>query len=187
MASYLQEMRAFVAASAAIDVSFLAWHRTREYDPQTSTYVFRGRADKQQTHKTLVVACRYWYELTDGFWGQMVLSQIPHLHAKDIMPNEYQHLVCMENFAGMLEYLLSWVWVDENTIRGNGGCVFSIKALPLIIETNGSIIEIAPYVAGQGVFQSAHHAYTYLMHIARSDLKYRGFRDDRLASFEYKQ
>ena len=25
------------------------------------------------------------------------------------------------------------------------------------------------------------------MHIARGDLKYRGFRDDRLASFEYKQ
>ena len=64
---YLQEMRGLVAASAAIDVSFLAWHRTREYDPQTSTYVFRGRADKQKTHKTFVVACRYWYELTDGF------------------------------------------------------------------------------------------------------------------------
>ena len=44
---YLQEMRGLVTASAAIDVSFLAWHRTREYDPKGSTYVFRGRADKQ--------------------------------------------------------------------------------------------------------------------------------------------
>ena len=85
---YLQEMRGLVAASGAIDVSFLQWHRTREYNPQTSTYVFRGRQDKQKTQKTMVVACRYWYELTDGYWGQMVLSQIPHLHAKDILPND---------------------------------------------------------------------------------------------------
>ena len=79
---YLQEMRGLVAASVVIDVSFLAWHRTREYDPQSSTYVFRGRADKQYASKTMVVACRYWYELTDGFWGQLVLTQIPHLHAR---------------------------------------------------------------------------------------------------------
>ena len=181
---YLQEMRGLVAASGVIDVSFLAWHRTREYDPQSSTYAFRGRADKQVTHKTFVVACRYWYELTDGFWGQMVLTQIPHLNAKDILPKEYQHLVCMENFAGMLEYLMSWTWVDENTIRASGGAVFSTKALPLIIELDGSIIPVAPYVADKALFPTSHLAYQYLMHIARSDLKYRGFRDDRLASFE---
>ena len=85
---YLQEMRGLVAASGAIDVSFLAWHRTREYNPQTSMYVFRGGQENQTTKKTLVVACRYWYELTDGFWGQMVLTQIPHLHAVDILPKE---------------------------------------------------------------------------------------------------
>ena len=83
---YLQEMRGLVAAAGAIDVSFLKWHRTREYNPLKSTYDFRGRTDKQTSRKTMVVACRYWYELTDGFWGQMVLSQIPHLHAKDILP-----------------------------------------------------------------------------------------------------
>ena len=83
---YLQEMRTLVVASGAIEVSFLAWHRTREYDPKTSTYHFRGRDDKQASKKTLVVACRYWYELTDGYWGQMVLTQIPHLRAKDILP-----------------------------------------------------------------------------------------------------
>ena len=95
-----------------------------------------------------MVACRYWYELTDGYWGQMVLSQIPHLHAKDILPKDCQYLVCMENFTGILEYLLSWVWIDEGTICGNGEAVFSTKALPLIIELDGSVIDIAPYVAG---------------------------------------
>ena len=55
---YLQEMRTLVAASGAIDVSFLAWHRSREYDPKTSTYEFRGRDDKQVGNRTLVVACR---------------------------------------------------------------------------------------------------------------------------------
>ena len=79
------------------------------------------------------------------------------------------------------------VWVDEGTIRGNGGSVFSIKALPLIIELDGSIIPIAPYVVDHAVFHKARLAYQYLMHIARSDLKYRGFRDDRLSSFECKQ
>jgi len=184
---YLEEMRGLVDASGAIGVSFLAWHRTREYDPKTSTYVYRGRADKQVSSKTMVVACRYWYELTDGYWGQMVLTQIPHLRAQDILPKDCQYLVCMENFAGMLEYLLSWVWVDENTIRGNGGAVFSIKALPLIIELDGSIIDIAPYVEGQAVFSTARLAHDYLMHIATSDLRYRGFRDDRIRSFQYKQ
>jgi len=76
---YLQEMRGLVDAGGVVDVSFLTWHRTREYDPQTSTYVFRGRADKHTSTKTMVVACRYWYELTDGYWGQMVLTQITNL------------------------------------------------------------------------------------------------------------
>ena len=93
----------------------------------------------------------------------------------------------MEKFAGMLEYLMSWEWVDEKTLRGNGGCRFSIHALPLIVDKKGCIIEIAPYVAGGRVFSDAALAYEYLMHIARADLKYRGYRDDRLASFEYKQ
>ena len=152
---YLQEVRGLVAASGAIDVSFLKWHRTREYDPKSSTYVFRGKADKQATTKTMVVACRYWYKLTDGYWGQMVLTQIPHLNAKDILPKEYKHLVCMENFVGMLEYLMSWEWLDESSICGAGGCRFSIHALPLIVDQKGCIVVIAPYVAGGRVFSDA--------------------------------
>ena len=181
---YLQEMRGLRAASGVIDVSFLQWHRTREYDAQTSTYVFRGRGDSQVSHKTMVCACRYWYELTDGYWGQMVLTQIPHLNAKDILPKEYQYLTTMENFVGMLEYLMSWVWVDEKTIRANGDCLFSIHALPLIIDDKGGIVDVAPYAAGQKVFgDDDHAAYEYLMHIAKSDLKYRGFRNNRLHTF----
>ena len=176
-----------MVAAGLVDVSFLVWHRTREYDQKTSTYVFRGRADKQATHKTMVVACRYWYELTDGFWGQLVLTQIPHLHAKFILPKEYQHLVCMENFVGMLEYLMTWEWLDEGSICGAGGCRFSIHALPLIIDDKGCIMQIAPYVAGGPVFSDVAFAYEYLMHIAKADLRYRGFRDNRIASFEYKQ
>ena len=117
----------------------------------------------------------------------MILSQIPHLYAKDILPKECQYVMCMENFAGILKYLLSWVWVDEGTIRGNGGSVFSMKALPLIIEFDGTIIFVVPHFVDHAVFHNARLAYQYLMHIARSDLKYRGFRDDRLSSFEYKQ
>ena len=70
----------------------------------------------------------------------------------------------------MLEYLLSWVWVDEGTIRGNGGSVFSTKALPLIIEMDGSIIPIAPDVVDHVVFQNSRLAYQYHRHIARGDL-----------------
>ena len=50
--------------------SFLAWHREREYDALTRSVNFRGGRHQQHRQKTMVVACRYWYELTDGFWGR---------------------------------------------------------------------------------------------------------------------
>ncbi len=53
---YLQEMRTLVAASGAIDVSFLAWHRSRESAPKTSSYHLRGRDDKPVGNRNLVVA-----------------------------------------------------------------------------------------------------------------------------------
>ena len=58
----------------------------------------------------MVVACRYWYELTDGYWGQFMVTQIPHQRPEDILPRSGRHLDTMVNFAGMLEYLSSWVW-----------------------------------------------------------------------------
>ena len=99
---YLEEMRGLVAAGGVVEASFLKWHREREYDAGTRTCVFRGGRHGQTHGKTQVVACRYWYELTDGFWGQLVLTQVPHLLAEDILPATIQHLDCMQNFAGML-------------------------------------------------------------------------------------
>jgi len=52
--------------------SFLVWHRARRYDPMEQKLKERGGRHQQDTQPTLVVACRYWYELTDGFWGQFV-------------------------------------------------------------------------------------------------------------------
>ena len=65
---YLQEMRVLIAAGATMKESFLAWHRSREYDAESQTCSMRGGKHQQRYHKTMVVACRYWYELTDGFW-----------------------------------------------------------------------------------------------------------------------
>ena len=52
----------------------------------------------------MVTACRYWYELTDGFWGQFVSTQIPHAKPEDILPTE-KYLHTMINFFGMIDYL----------------------------------------------------------------------------------
>ena len=67
--------------------SFLVWHRKREYDKETHGVRFRMGGRHQQRHeKTLVTACRYWYELHDGFLGQFALTQLPHFEAKDLLP-----------------------------------------------------------------------------------------------------
>ena len=105
---YLEEKRQQVSAGAPIAESFLQWHRSRQYNTETARMDFRGGQHNQHSTKTLVVACRYWYELTDGFWGQLVLTQIPHTVAKDILPSAYKHLESMQNFAGMLEYASTW-------------------------------------------------------------------------------
>ena len=134
----------------------------------------------------MVVACRYWYELTDGFWGQMVLSQIPHLHAKDILPKDCQHLVCMENFAGMLEYLYLG-YGSTKAQFGQRRCRVQYKGPATDHRARRQYHPCCSVRRRAAVFQNSRLAYQYLMHIARSDLKYRGFRDDRMASFEYKQ
>ena len=46
---------------------------------------------------------RYWYELTDGSWGQFTRTQIPHQYAKDLLPQNFQHLVCMQKVTGAME------------------------------------------------------------------------------------
>ena len=102
---YVQEKRQEVAAGRSVCESFLAWHRSREYDDETGGVRYRGGRHQQTTTKTQVVACRFWYELTDGYWGQFCLTHIPHQHPEDLLPKATQHLKCMQNFSGMLEYL----------------------------------------------------------------------------------
>ena len=60
---YLQEKR---SAGVPTAENCLVWHRAREYDRETGGYTYRGKTQHMYT-ATLVVACRYWYELTDGF------------------------------------------------------------------------------------------------------------------------
>jgi len=104
---YLEEKRREMAAGTPVSESFLVWHRSREYDSANGSISFRGGRHQQRHTCTQVVACRFWYELTDGFWGQFSLVHLPHRLARDLLPREYQHLQCMQNFVGFLEYLMS--------------------------------------------------------------------------------
>ena len=136
----------------------------------------------------MVVACRYWYELTDGYWGQFAVTQIPHSDAAHILPKEKRHLTCMQNFVGMIEYLLSWKWTGSDRISAAGGMVFCIKALPFRVNDAGEIDVLVPPATEYGaVFPTDRLAYKWLFDMAVRDLQYRGFRDERLGSFRQKQ
>ena len=132
--AYLQEMRDRNSAGAAVAESFLVWHRDRLWDPVC------GGVRQRSTHRgitvsgTCVVACRYWYELHDGYWGQFMLTQVPHRSAHDLLPVEHkgQYLECMCNFAGMLQYLMSWRWAEPGIVVSDSGCRFRTESLPLI-------------------------------------------------------
>ena len=126
------------------------------------------------------------FELTDGFWGQFALTQLPHCHPEQLLPMDL-HLQCMINFAGMLEYLCSWEWKSQGVIGAKGNVRFALHALPLSVSDDGEVIPVGHYVAGQKVFSSRRHAFEYAFQLAKRDLQYRGFRDDRLASFHFKQ
>ena len=97
-----------------------------------------------------------------------------------------QHLECMQNFAGALEYLSSWTWESAGIIRAYGGIRFSIGALPLVADERGALEEVGRYSQGSAVFPSVAAASQYLLTLAERDLKYRGFRDDRLSTFQYR-
>ena len=129
---------------------------------------------------------RYLYELTDGFWGQFLITQFPHVYAKDLLPQRYQHLETMQNFAGALEYLSTWQWHTPTQIRASDGMVFDIAALPFSVNDEGAIEQIGVYAGGAAVFASDRFAFEYLQKLAKRDLQYRGMRDDRLSCFHYK-
>ena len=95
----------------------------------------------------------------------------------------------MQNFAGMLEYLLGWRWWTESGIvRTHTGFIFSASALPFRIDDAGEILRLgSEYLASVAVFASRRDAFFYIRSIAKRDLQYRGFRDDRVRCFEHKQ
>ena len=180
---YTQEMRDLLAAGGSIETCFLQWHRHREFDPKTQSCMPRGGQHQHRHHRTLVCACRYWYELCDGYWGQFVLTQIPHVSPAHILPREWKHLECMQNFAGALEYLHSWSWQSPGIIRAFQDCIFKSAALPLVIDDSGIPQDIGIFSQDARVFSTTHDAFEYLITLARRDLLYRGFRDDRIMSF----
>jgi hypothetical protein len=185
---YLQEARDGNSAGVALQESFLVWHRKREYDKQTSGVRFRMGGRHQQRHeKTLVTACRYWYELHDGFWGQFALTQLPHFEAKDLLPSRKQYLESQINLVGVLDYLKYWLWSDtDGEVRDVGG-FFQVSALPLMVDDSGNCQRLPGTPSpGELVFQDESAAFEYLLAIASRDLEYRGFREDRVATFQYK-
>ena len=94
--AYLAEQRQVVSHGAPIAESFLAWHRWRQFDSDAGEVVYRGGRHQQASTATFVVACRYWYELTDGYWYQ-----------QDLLPVG-RHLTSMQNFVGMLREIMDW-------------------------------------------------------------------------------
>ena len=117
---------------------------------------------------------RYWYELTDGFWGQFLLTQFPHQYAKELLPREYQHLETMQNFAGALEYLSTWKWLAPTQIQATDGMVFEITALPFSVDDRSDVDKIGVYAEGAAVFATDRLAFEYIQKLAKRDLQYRG-------------
>ena len=113
-----------------------------------------------------------------------MLTQVPHQYPQDLLPVG-RHLASMANFAGMLEYLSSWVWREEGVVACGSGCVVSTTSLPLLIDDIGQPISLGECVAGRLVFATEADYYRYLLEIAARDLQYRGFRDDRVANFRH--
>jgi hypothetical protein len=185
---YLQEKKLERQADVAVSESFITWHRSREYDSENKDVLYRGGRHQQSTQSTLVVACRFWYELTDGYWGQFSITMFPHADPKYILPQKLQHLQCMQNFAGMLEYLCSWHWSDDSgVIIASDGYKFMEQALPMRVDDGGMLLRVGVAAPDALVFPDVSLAYEYAVSLARRDLQYRGMRDDRVSSFEYKQ
>ena len=106
----------------------------------------------------MVVACRYWYELTDGFWGQFVLTQLPHRAASDLVAQR-RCLECMQNFFGMIEYLTAWVWHGVGSVRTASGVVFLKAELPLRVGDDGELLPLGVIEEGRAVFPDESAAF----------------------------
>ena len=116
-----------------------------------------------------------------------MLTQIPHQHPEDILPRSGRHLDTMVNFAGMLEYLGSWVWREEGVVDTAFGCICETASLPLLLDDQGEPEALSRSGAGERVFQDEELAYRYIVRVASMDLEYDGSREDRVRNFQRKQ
>ena len=130
--------------------SFLAWHRERDYDSVTRSVGFRGGRRQQHRQKTLVVACRYWYALTDGFWGQFALTQLPRSKPEQLQPHEFKFIEPMHNFAGMMEDL-----ARRRRHRSSWRLeVLHRRIAALVPERGGACGMPLPFADGERVFRA---------------------------------
>ena len=63
--------------------------------------------------------------------------------------------------------------------------VFKPSALPLEVGLNGEVVAVGAYKLNNPVFADDKAAFDYMLRIAKRDLQLRGFRDDRITSFEF--
>ena len=77
------------------------------------------------------------------------MTQLPRSKPDQIFPKDVKYIEPMRNFAGMIEYLLSWVWRDEDIIEDPGGTKFSVEALPLYVPVRGEAVSF-PLSCKQG-------------------------------------
>ena len=117
---------------------------------------------------------------------------LPHLYPRQLLPSKCKHFESMQNFAGMLEYLQSWVWTSETSVvqssYTDAALTFSINALPMLIDADGSVVHVGSrQTEGAPVFPSDGDAFRYMVASATRDLQYRGIRDERTSCFEAKQ
>ena len=88
----------------------------------------------------------------------------------------------------MLEYLSSWTWCETAGHIATVDGTFAVKALPLVVSSSGEVDRYpSRQVSGEKVFQSDRESFEYVLKLASSDLQYRGFREDRVLTFQLKQ
>ena len=175
---YLQEQSTRVDDSQPLALSFLAWHRDRRYDRANNTFIYRT-----SSRKCLVIACRYHFEMTDNFFGQFALTQLPHAVTARLLPSG-PHLTLMQHFVGVWQYLCTWCWVSEDLIRTDH-CTIRVDSLPILAASDGAIrcLRLPDSRDGDRVFLNDASAISYLVDLCVRDLEYRGHRDDRTQNF----
>ena len=176
---YLSEQQQKVDLQQPISESFLVWHRDRKWNPKLRQVDVFGMAQKHKNF-TKVCACRYWYELSDGYLGQWAVTQLPHMHYDDLLPTTLKYVPGMEHFVGILDYLLGWKYVDPDLIATRSGYRFRISALPCAVHGDGTFLSLPDYRPGEPVFVNDKAAFEYVCFLMDRDLTYRGHRDARM-------